>query len=388
MDNMLDYIVVGGGIAGLYANYKLSHDLKRKGILLEKENDLGGRALEVNFHGRLIKLGAGVMCDENKHLMTLLNKLKIKPNYFDSGKHSMLGYQFDMNQAIKQIIKKYNEEKDNLGDLTTEQFIRKYFGKSFTDKFIENCEYRDFLKSDPGYFIKYYDIHDMSHDSETISIIQWIDLINKLKMNNCMTGMEVKKISQLDKHYQVTTDKSTYNAKKIYLALTLKPLDKLVKNLINFKYSDFIGTVPFVRIYTWHKKPYDQSKLHHYNLVPNELQKIIKIDDNILMASYSDNTEAKYWKTILDKNKKILIKKVENKFGEINLGINKVDDVESIYWEEGVHYYKPYPDTTLNKLITKLAKPTKNIYVIGEIVSKKHGWVEGCIESVDRVIKS
>jgi protoporphyrinogen oxidase len=84
MDNMLDYIVVGGGIAGLYANYKLSHDLKLKGILLEKENDLGGRALEVNFHGRPIKLGAGVMCDENKHLMTLLNKLKIKPNYFDS----------------------------------------------------------------------------------------------------------------------------------------------------------------------------------------------------------------------------------------------------------------------------------------------------------------
>ena len=27
----------------------------------------------------------------------------------------------------------------------------------------------------------------------------------------------------------------------------------------------------------------------------------------------------------------------------------------------------------------------KNVYVLGEIVSKKQGWVEGSIESVDRL---
>ncbi len=34
-DYVLDYIVIGGGIAGLYANYKLSS--KYKGLLLEKK---------------------------------------------------------------------------------------------------------------------------------------------------------------------------------------------------------------------------------------------------------------------------------------------------------------------------------------------------------------
>lgn len=387
MNSILDYVVIGGGIAGLYANYKLSNDLKLEGILLEKESDLGGRALEVNFHGKLIKLGAGIMSDKNKHLMVLLKKLKLKPYYFKSEKHSLLGYDYDMNEAIKLITKKYNEEKDNLGDLTTEQFIRKHFGKKFTDQFIENCEYRDFLKSDPEYFIKYYDINDMTHDQELVSVIQWTDLINKLKLDNCKINSEVKKIEKIGNYYSVLTNTAKYLTKKLYLATTLKPLDKLIKNLIDFKYSDFIGSVPFVRIYTWHKKPYDQTKIQHYNLVSNELQKIIRIDENILMASYSDNIEAKYWKTIFDKGKKILIKKVENKLEEINIGINKVDDIENIYWDEGVHYYKPYPNTTLNQLIKKLSKPTKNIYVIGEIVSKKHGWVEGCIESVDRVIK-
>ena len=46
-----------------------------------------------------------------------------------------------------------------------------------------------------------------------------------------------------------------------------KQLDKLLKNIINFEYSEFIGSVPFVRIYTWHKNGYSQTKLQHYNLV-------------------------------------------------------------------------------------------------------------------------
>ena len=68
-------------------------------------------------------------------------------------------------------------------------------------------------------------------------------------------------------------------------------------------------------------------------------------------------------------------------------GINKVDDVEICWWEEGVHYYKPFGKHTMAQVIKKLTKPTKGIYVIGEITSKKHGWVEGAIQSVDSIIK-
>jgi len=392
--NILDYIVIGGGIAGLYCNYVLTNKFKLNGLLLEKENYFGGRALEVNFHNKLIKLGAGIMSDKNKHLVKLLNDLDIKPYYFESGKYSFNlqpGDNFDMNLAIKQIIKKYNEEKNNLSKiknhLTTEQFIKKYFSPTFAKNFITNCEFRDFLESDPGYFIKYYDINDMSFDVEKLGAISWTQLTNKLTLNNCKKSSQVNKITQNDNYYKIKTNNKIYLAKKIYLALTLKPLEKLLKNLIDFKYSDYIGTVEFSRIYTWHKKPYDQTKIQRYNLVPNELQKIIKIDDNILMSSYADNKEAKYWKNKFNLNKKVLIKKVETKLNELNIQINKIDDIEAKYWEEGVHYYKPYPTTTINKLIKKLSKPKKNLFVIGEIISKKHGWVEGCIQSVNDLLK-
>jgi hypothetical protein len=50
-----------------------------------------------------------------------------------------------------------------------------------------------------------------------------------------------------------------------------------------------------------------------------------------------------------------------------------------------VHYYKPTDD--LDKTIHLLSNPAPNVYTIGEMVSYKQGWVEGCIESVNRTLQ-
>jgi phytoene dehydrogenase-like protein len=55
---MYDYIIIGGGLAGLTINYYLTN--KYKTLLLEKNNFIGGRAIEGKFHGEHIKLGAGI----------------------------------------------------------------------------------------------------------------------------------------------------------------------------------------------------------------------------------------------------------------------------------------------------------------------------------------
>ncbi len=383
MNKVYDYIIIGGGIAGLYANYLLNE--KYNGILLEKEHDLGGRVYEMNWHGSNIKIGAGIMAEHNINLLKLLNELKIKPQTFDSDIKSF-HEPFDMNEAIKKIkvaFKNYST-KDKL---TMKEFLEKNFDKKFVKNFIINCEYRDFINSDPYYFIKYYKIDDMSHDPYKVLIIEWKNLVNKLAKSNCYTNSEVKKVEKInDNLFNIYTDKQIYYSKKIIFALTLKPLDKLISKIIDFKYNDYIGTIEFMRIYTWHKNGYATDKIGHYNLVPNQLQKIIKISDKILMASYSDNTDAKYWKSLISLDKKSQIKKVENKLQNLNIGINKVDDIEIGYWKEGIHYYKPFGTVKFNDLLKKLSKPTKNVFVIGEIISKKQGWVEGCIESVNRII--
>ena len=384
MSNQIyDYVVIGGGVAGLYANWKLTKS-GAQGILLEKESDLGGRLLEVMFHGHLIKLGAGIMAENNVHLLKLFKELKLKYQTFQSEIKTLLE-PFDMKKAIKQIKSTYKTNKLESKNLTSIQFLRKYFPAQWVGKFVANCEYRDWLESDIGYFIKYYNINDMSHEPYNVLLPNWSELIGKLKLPNCICNYTVKKISKLPNGlFQIN---NAYLAKKIYICTTLKPVDKLLGQLINWSYSYYIGTIPFVRVYTWHTKPYNQTKISHYTIVPSPLEKIIIINKNILMASYSDNSGAKYFKSLISQSKKTQIKKVEKKLQELSIGIDKVDDVEICWWEEGVHYYKPFGNKTMNQVISQLTKPIKGIYVLGEITSKKHGWVEGAIQSVNSIIK-
>ncbi len=386
-DVIYDYIIVGGGIAGLYANYKLSAK-NNNGLLLEKNNHFGGRAFEMDFHGTLLKLGAGIMADHNYHLLKLLKKLNITINNFISftdtkfiNPNSKNAIFFNMGQAICNIIAKYNQNKNT--KLNMKDFLLKYFGSKFTKDFILNCEYHDFLQSDVEYFIKYYNIYDMTHEKYNVLIIKWTDLINKLVKNNCLPNINVINIYKNNNIFTIKTDKQLYLCKKIILATTLKPLVKLSKNILDINYKKYLGTVPFIKIYCYYKNGYKNVNLSHYTIVDNKLQKIVVINDNILMVSYSDSNNALYWKKIKELNKDKQIKIVNKYLKELNI-IGTINDILIVFWEEGIHYYKP--TSNLHKTITKLSNPAPNVFVVGEIVSYKQGWVEGCIESVNRTL--
>lgn len=76
---LYDYIIIGGGISGIYSLYELNKIHKNSKILLiEKEDYLGGRILNKKFHNNIVKLGAGIVKDNNYYLLKLLKKLKIK----------------------------------------------------------------------------------------------------------------------------------------------------------------------------------------------------------------------------------------------------------------------------------------------------------------------
>jgi protoporphyrinogen oxidase len=382
-----DYIIVGGGIAGLYANWKLTNE-KKSCLLLEREDVLGGRAYETDFHGTQIKMGAGIMENHNKHLLRLLKKLNIKPNKFKGNFESIPPNNYNINKMVRMIKEKYSSiNTTSYKKMPMKEFLIKYFGKEFTKEFIEHCEYADWLESDVDYFINYYKIDDMRVGPYNALIIQWTDLINRLTLPNCIVGVEVNKIKEEGNHYIVKTKDNNYRTKYVIMATSLKPLNRLIR-MKDWKYSDMIGTVPFVRIYVWNKQSIlkDSDSLPHYFRVENELQKIIKINKNVLMASYSDNKNAKYWIGINKLPKGKIIKIVQEKLEEVlPNNINKIEDIIIVTWDEGVHYYKPHTLES-DKFFEKIAHPMKGVCVVGEVVSKKVGWVEGAIESVDRTI--
>jgi protoporphyrinogen oxidase len=398
---MYDYIIIGGGITGLYLNYLLKN---KNTLLLEKNNYLGGRAIEENFHNTTIKLGAGIGALHNKNLLKLLKKLKIKYEIYPSTINLKFKTNFDMKKAVNLIITKYNLlKKINHKDikyLTVKQFIIKYFGKKFFKEYDKIAEYKDYHNSDLEYYIKYYDIKDHIPSPYKLLSISWTDVItklkNKLNKNKIKLNFEVNdikyinNINNINESYYIVNNK--YKTKNIICALTLQPLQKILSktNFIKINYNKFIGTIPFLRIYTYHKNGHNMNEfIERYNIVDNELEKIIIMNKNVLMFSYSDNKNAEYlyklynlYKKNKDEFKIILIKLFKN---IVNQDII-IDDIRFVYWHEGIHYFKPQKNNKLKNIVKILSKPHDNFYVCGEMLSFKQGWVEGCIESVNRLI--
>ena len=162
----------------------------------------------------------------------------------------------------------------------------------------------------------------------------------------------------------------------------MKPLNKLLNQIIKINLNKYLYTVPFCRIYTYHQQKI--SNINRYLIVENELQKMIYINEHIMMISYNDSHNTLYWKKQLEHhNKKEQLSKINNKIKELNLNMPFANDLDITFWLEGVHYFKP--NKNINKLIKKLSHPAKNIFIVGEMMSFKCGWVEGCIESVNRL---
>ena len=170
--------------------------------------------------------------------------------------------------------------------------------------------------------------------------------------------------------------------------MTVNTFSKITTKLDILDYSKYIGTVPFVRIYTYHKNGHNfqGTNIDHYNILANNnpLQKVLIMNDKILMASYSNSNYATFWNNIKSKSK--LKNIVENKLKSIVKTTNKIDDIYIKYWHEGIHYFKPLKGVTIKNLMKQLENPINNFFVCGEMLSYRQGWVEGSLESVNRVV--
>ena len=71
-----DYIVVGGGISGLFMTYKLSQTGKDI-LLLESTNQLGGRLLTKQEQGVQFELGGARISSKHSKVMSLLKECKL-----------------------------------------------------------------------------------------------------------------------------------------------------------------------------------------------------------------------------------------------------------------------------------------------------------------------
>lgn len=389
-------IIVGAGIAGLYAAY----NLKKKNIpflVLEKSNkkNIGGRMGSPLFHGTHVAKGAGVgRKKKDKLLIRLLNELHVPYSEFNATQQyaRTIAPQCDVKNLFLKIKKHYEENPQNT---TFKNFAEPFLGTIQYKNFITCSGYTDYENEAVESTIYDYGFEDNYNNWIGLSI-PWTTLLEKLINNigieNIHTNTNVIKIENKpnsENRFLIHTEKGkTYQTNNIIMAATVNTVRKLLKNKI---YNE-IESQPFLRIYGKFSKesiPIVNGIIKTTMVLPGALHKVIPInpEDGIYMIAYTDNKGAKTLKPHKENdvdNRNYLARHLERALG-IQPNVLKLTSIIDFYWEEGTHYYKPMPKDSPYKnrkeFIKAAQHPQEGIMVIGEMVSQNQGWVEGALES-------
>jgi len=402
-----DIIIIGSGLAGLFSAYnikKLSPETTF--LILEKnpKNLNGGRAGNEMFYDTRIVTGAGIgRKQKDKLLLKLVKDLNIPFNFFKvNPNYSKLVDKVDINKIMDILRSKYNKLNSNDKEkaMTFKQFAKSVLGLELYKKFIISAGYTDYENEDVQETLYHYGMEDNACCWEGFSF-SWADLVSKLyneighehfKFNSMVT-----KISKLKLHpivYTVETNGGEkYYARKVIIAGTIQTIRSLLPTYQIYKQ---IESQPFLRLYGKFSNssiPIMKKYIQGYTVLPGPLQKIIPMDADkgVYMIAYNDNANTIAFKNHLKNNE--TNRKLFAQFLEASIGIPKnslqLIAIKDYYWQNGTHYYKPLNKNKYNsreEFVKEAQHPTNGILVVGEVVSRNQGWVEGALESVKEVV--
>ena len=389
MSDLFDFIIIGGGIAGLYSAYLIKKNCKNARFMILESNEIvGGRMGQVDFEGKSVVTGAGIgRKRKDKMLRQLLEELRVPYHEYQSSHN----YSNDLVCDVKGIFQSLKDHHPHYSiGKTFKEFALTHMSPTQYDLFITCAGYTDYEKEDSYDTFYHYGFSDNYSNFIGLSI-PWkklLDtLVKKIGGKNISTNTRVEEISKSE-IYHIKTPKKTFRSHKIILATTIESLRILLPYPI---YKQICGQ-PFLRVYAkCSSVDIDTMKKYvsRYTIVKGPLQKMIPIEPTkgIYMISYCDNQCAEALRPYLQNNKKNrtyfegLIKDA------LDVDIHLLS-IMSIYWDIGTHYYRPlHKFDRREDFIKKAQRPDKNIRVVGEMVSLSQGWVEGALVSVKRVMK-
>ena len=423
----VDIIIVGSGIAGLYAGYQIKRlaPANTTFLILEKNPKkwMGGRAGNETFYGADVVVGAGVGRKNKDHaLIQLLNDTKTPYSEFKSTRNygaSTTAFQpVDIIGIVRELKDAYKKDPSFHQDKTFKQFFIDVLGADRYKAFVISTGYTDFEDADICETLYHYGMDDNVSSGWTALHIPWSDLNERLYHRIGEThfkfSSEVVKIdprkggegndANTKYRFEITTaNNKKYKANKVVVATTIQGIRKIVPGASSpTSIYQHIKGQPFLIVYakfdresTEIMKKYVQA----FTVVKGPLQKLIPMDPDkgVYMVAYTDNQHATAMKSKGALENTLEVREMYSKWIKNALGIPKDEPplniiaIRDYYWNDGTHYYTPIHPTeykTRPEFIRKAQHPMPGMVVVGEVVSRHQGWVEGALESVDAVITS
>lgn len=369
-NNLENIVLIGGGISSLYTAYLIKKKFPGvKYTIIEKDSKCGGRINMSKIDDVYIPTGAQfTRVDKDLILKKLLKDLNIKLDTYTLD----MDYTFkkhDIDEMIKKLNRNIN--KFDRSKITFKQFASEVLSQDY-NRFIDMMGYSDFENADIEDTMYNYGLNDNTPGYKVANVpwnIVIERLIEEIGSDNIILNTEVNSIKKEGQSFLIN---SKIKCDGIIIGVTINQLRKLLDNPI---YKQ-IESQNFLKAFA---KSNDLN-IDKYTIVDSPLRKIVPIKDNIFTITFTDNKDARNLK---DKNKDYFENILSKQFNEDI----KLSSLKKFFWEEGTHYFKPLLSKwkSRSEFINDAQHPKDNIWVIGEVVAEKQGWVEGALSSVEKI---
>lgn len=414
-----DFIIVGGGLSGLYHAHQYNKRFPKKKIhLFHDRSRLGGRIYTHEFsNGEKVNMGAGRIATHHEKTMKLIRNLKLEkdliplgniPKSLDTLKHfpseeeALMFLQNVAKTAIHKIPKKY------MTSMTFQKIIKFFFSKK-----VEKVQEAIFVSGYDTEFefanawIMCHSIMDMFGPKLKFATLRGgleritkglIESLKKKKNVKFHTKCPVIGWRKTDdnKAWQVFYHDRNHSQEKrefqiaigehLHIATALKSWQSWMKDgtIENVPVTmdaivPHVQPVSLCRVYATYEDT-NWIKAIEKCVTHSQLRYIIPINETTIMISYIDGEQADAIADFDDEQIKDWIKDgIQQAFPGLNRFIPEPLEIKKGYWKVGVHIWKPSKNV---QPPTYIKSDDETFSMSGEAFSKFHqGWMEGALQT-------
>jgi glycine/D-amino acid oxidase-like deaminating enzyme len=405
MATSYDYIVVGSGLAGLYAACHLA--AKKRVCIVEKYEELGGRAS--TFHQDISgvhiqwEAGAGRISTKHSLVRQLMRKYKLTwipiggdidyegyastPPKFEDG----FPVFFDPIASLP---------KEDLATHTLRELLTKIHGAEKTEAYLLTFPYRgevDTLRADLALKTFRHEmgpVESYGICKEGISAI--VEGLRKefeekggviQRKHTCVEVAQADKKSPIKVSCMVDNTPVVLEASRCILAVPVEALKK-IKPFEKWATVRHLKMTPLLRFYGVFPKTWADRRM----VTPPPIRYMIPGNPAIgtMQMSYTESQDAEYWKRKLDSvGEKAVGEEILAELRKITPTIPPPSLVRAHYWTEGVTYWLPgaYDPVEESRGAYRPFPEMPAIHVCGESFSMRQAWMEGALEHADGLLR-
>lgn len=372
--------IVGAGVAGLYAGYRL----KALGyhVTVHEKGKVGGRIGMARFAGTLVPTGAGIgRKSKDALLLALCAELKVPVREFTTRTNYKVPRAVNVAQTARVLGAALRAARRSANwasyraTTTFRQFAERALGLQEYRAFVETTGFSDFEDADIVDTVLHYGFEDVV-PGYTAFVPDWARLVRRLRA--ALAGCIVP--GRFTRREMTATD--TY-----IIATAIDSVRALVPDS-----ACFLGVAPqpFVRLYF----TCDVDLACGFTVCTG-LQKLIQMSAGPRAAPpahvymiYCDNDAARA--IVAEVGAGTIEAYVERWVLELFRRRVRVGETRLVYWPCGTHYYTPLDArfASRDEHIAAMQAPERNVFVVGEAVAKHQGWCEGALESVETLLRA